>query len=68
MNIVDELKAEAFVSKPGTNNRGVEYSRSMITNMLERAAFKVQIDRVSLTNGMDPIDRRRALIHQRRGA
>jgi len=67
MNIVDELKADAFVSKAGTNNRGVEYSRSMITKMLERSAFKVQIDRVSLTNGMNPIDRRRALIHQRRG-
>jgi hypothetical protein len=66
MNIVDELKETAFVSKPGTNNRGVEYSKAMIKKMLAKAAFKVQIDRVSLASGMDPIERRRALIHQRR--
>ena len=66
MAIVEELKEAAFVSKEGTNNRGVEYSKPMIKKMIQGAAFTVHIDDVSLQHGIDPIARRRALILSRR--
>jgi len=62
MKNVEELKRDAFISREGTNNRGVEYSSKMIKNMIANAAFKVVIDNVSLTIGLDPIARRRKLL------
>jgi len=66
MRIVEELRERAFILRTGTDTRGVEYSREMIVKMLEMAAFVIQMENINLVGGVDPIVRRRQLLHVRR--
>lgn len=65
-NAIKELQQDAFVSRTGTNNRGIEYSKKMMDRMLQQPYFVITIDNVSFNTGMCPIEKRRALIHTRR--
>jgi hypothetical protein len=56
------LGRDAFVSRTGTNNRGVEYSPRLLKHLQVAPAFKLEQADVTLASGMDPIQRRIALL------
>ena len=56
------LDEKAFVSRTGTNNRGVEFSKDMMSYMCDNAYFKQTISGVDLSGGIDPIRRRLLMI------
>jgi len=59
---VVELKEESFTHHEGTNTRGVEYSVKLMKKLLDDPAFKVEINNVDLSGGIDPIERRIKLL------
>ena len=60
--IIQDLGQEAFSTATGTNNRGVEYSKRIVSELIRRNYFMIEIRDVAFTNGLDPIQRRRALL------
>lgn len=59
---VESLDEKAFVSRSGTNNRGVEFSKEMMAYMCTHAYFTEILREVDLTGGIDPIRRRLLMI------
>lgn len=62
MEGVGVLKEKAFVSRKGTNNRGVEFSKEMMLYMCEHAHSRTTIRGVDLSETLDPIQRRLLMI------
>jgi hypothetical protein len=60
--LVRELQEKAFKTAFGKNNRGVEYSKTMIQCMLNNALYCLDIDNVELEKGLSPIERRMSLL------
>jgi hypothetical protein len=63
INIVKKIGNKAFKCAPGTNNRGVEYSKELISEIIKNNYFRIDIKNVSIIDGIDPIKRRRNLIN-----
>lgn len=66
IEIVRFLGKRAFNSATGTNNRGVDYSKEMMALLIKYNYFQVNIEGVDIATGLDPIERRRALLAARR--
>jgi len=58
VEIVREHGASAFSAAKGTNNRGVSYASKTIADFLRKAFFTIEIKDVTLSEGLDPIQRR----------
>lgn len=56
------LDEKAFVSRTGTNNRGVEFSKEMMAYMCANAYLKETLTGIDLSGGIDPIRRRLLMI------
>jgi hypothetical protein len=65
MNAVCTLGDKAFKTSFGTNTRGVEYSKEMMTMLLDTKYFQVVIPDVVLHQGLNPIQRRQLLLSSR---
>lgn len=65
-NTVKSLGTNSFTSATGTNNRGVEYSKKMISELINNSYFTIEMKDITLTNGDDPVLRRRKLLSIRR--
>jgi len=57
-----KLGTEAFLTRTGENNRGVEYSRKMVREILANKYFSIELNNVKLTEGLGPVQRRRELL------
>jgi hypothetical protein len=60
-SVIKTMKEEAF-SVPKGNSRGIEYSTKAMKNLLANTYFKIVIDDADLKGGMDPIERRMAML------
>lgn len=65
-HLIKTLGRSAFIARVGTNNRGVEYSKEMVKQMLDNPDFDIHISNVSFDVGLNPIEKRKALITARR--
>lgn len=55
---VKNLMEQAFVSRTGTNNRGVEFSPRMIKHIITNATFRIILSNINFSFCSDPIQKR----------
>jgi len=56
-DVIKELKNEAFKIPKG-NNRGIEYSKKAMVELLKNRVFTIEIENADLKGGLNPIQRR----------
>jgi hypothetical protein len=49
---------QAFVSRTGTNNRGVEFAPRMIQHIITSATFRITFSNIQCSSCSDPIQKR----------
>ena len=55
IEVIRSLGKEAFVTRAGTNNRGVPYSRQAMEMFLDGCAFCVEMEGMKVLGGVDPL-------------
>lgn len=60
-SVIKQLKQEAFTVSNG-NTRGIEYSKKAMTELLKERYFTVEIQNADLKGGLNPIERRIAIL------
>ncbi len=61
MNVIKALKEDAFTVPKG-NSRGIEYSKKAMAKLLADRVFTIEIDGADMKGGLNPIQRRIALL------